>query len=91
MLRDGFVPSVDEQALLDKVLDKYEDVLRPEPCRTDTLKLSVHDPVRNHPYRIPPRWKEEILVTDQETCSEQTDSETCSEQTDSETCSEQKD
>ena len=31
LLRDGFVPSVAESALLDKVLDKYEDVLRPEP------------------------------------------------------------
>ena len=51
---------------MDKVLDEYVDVLSPEPGRTDALKLSmdtgVHDPVRNHPYRIPPRWKEEVRV-----------------------------
>ena len=62
LLRDDFIPSVSEQALLDGVLDKYADVLSPEPGRTDILKLSintgVHDPVKSHPYRILPRWKE---------------------------------
>ena len=66
LLRDDFIPSVSEQALLDGVLEKYADVLSPEPGRTDILKLSintgVHDPVRSHPYRIPPRWKEEVRV-----------------------------
>ena len=66
LVRDGFVPSVAEQAQLDKVLDEYVDVLSPEPGRTDALKLSintgVHDPVRKHPYRIPPRWKEKVRV-----------------------------
>ena len=64
--REDFVPSVSEQALLDSVLEQYKDVLSPEPGRTDVLKLSintgVHDPVRSHPYRIPPRWKDELRV-----------------------------
>ena len=66
LVRDGFVPTADEQAKLDRVLEEYVDVLRPEPGRTDALKLSintgVHEPVRSHPYRIPPRWKEEVRV-----------------------------
>ena len=66
LVRDGFVPSVVEQAKLDGVLKEYEDVLSPEPGRSDALKLSIntgnHEPVRNHPYRIPPRWKEEVRV-----------------------------
>ena len=64
LVREGFVPTVAEQAKLDKVLKDYEEVLSPEPGRTDSLKLSintgVHEPVRNHPYRIPPRWKDEV-------------------------------
>ena len=66
LLREDFVPSVSEQDLLDSVLEQFEDVLSPEPGRTDVLKLSintgVHDPVRSHPYRIPPRWKDELRV-----------------------------
>ena len=64
LVREGFVPSVAVQAKLDKVLKDYEEVLSTEPGRTDSLKLSintgVHEPVRNHPYRIPPRWKDEV-------------------------------
>ena len=60
------MPSVTQQALLDEVLEQYEDVLSPDPGRTDVLKLSIntgmHDPVHNHPYRIPPRWKDEVRV-----------------------------
>ena len=66
LLREDFVPSVSEQALLDGVLDKYVDVLSAEPGKTDIVKLSintgVHDPIRSHPYRIPPRWKYEVRV-----------------------------
>ena len=63
LIRDGFVPSAAEQAQLDRVLEEYVDVLSPVPGRTEALKLSgVHDPVRSHPYRIPPRWKEEVRV-----------------------------
>ena len=64
LVRDGFIPSVAEQAQLDSVLEKYVDVLSPEPGRTDAMQLSintgVHDPVCSNPYRIPPRWKEEV-------------------------------
>ena len=64
LVRDGFVPSVAEQEQLDDVLRDYEDVLRPEPGRTEAMRLSIitgeHEPVRSHPYRIPPRWKEEV-------------------------------
>ena len=66
LVRDGFVPSAVEQAKLNEVLKEYEVVLSPEPGTTDALKLSIntgdHEPVRNHPYRIPPRWKEEVRL-----------------------------
>ena len=66
LVREGFVPSEAEQAKLDKVLEEYDDVLSPEPGRTDALKLNIntgdHGPVRNHPYRIPPKWKEEVRI-----------------------------
>ena len=64
LVRDGFVPSVKEQARLDGVLSEYKDVLCPEPGRTKAIRLSIntgdHEPVRSHPYRIPPRWREEV-------------------------------
>ena len=64
LVREDFVPSVAEQAQLDSVLEEYVDVLSPVPGRTEAVQLSIntgdHDPVRSHPYRIPPRWKEEV-------------------------------
>ena len=64
LVRDGFVPTKEEQAKLDGVLKDFEDVLKPEPGRTSDLTLAIntgsHEPVRSHPYRIPPRWKEEV-------------------------------
>ena len=64
LVRDDFVPSEQEQAELDEVLDEYSDVLSADPGRTKAATLSIHTgsqaPVRNHPYRIPPRWKEEV-------------------------------
>ena len=57
----GFVPSEAEQAKLDDVLNRYGEVLR---GRTEAAQLCIrtggHEPVRSHPYRIPPRWKEEV-------------------------------
>ena len=64
LLRDDFVPSVDEQAMLDDVLDGYGDVLCDLPGRTEAAVMSIrtgeHGPVRSHPYRIPPLWKDEV-------------------------------
>ena len=64
--RDDFVPSSSEQAALDSVLLKYEDVLCSNPGRTDAAKLTIRTgdsaPVRSHPYRVPPMWKEEVKV-----------------------------
>ena len=64
LVRDGFVPSAVEQAQLDQVLDKYSDVLCPVPGRTDRVALQIntegHTPVSNHPYRIAPKWKQEV-------------------------------
>ena len=70
LVRDGFVPSVFQQTQLDRVLHEYGDVLSPEPGRTDVLRLNIDTgdqaPVCSHPYRIPPRWKDEVRVqTDQ--------------------------
>ena len=66
LVREGFSPSKAEQAMLDKVLSDYDDVLSSEPGLTDILKLSIntgnHSPLRNHPYRIPPRWKDEVRI-----------------------------
>ena len=66
LVREGFIPSGAEQAKLDSVLKQYEEVLCPEPGRTDFVKLTintgVHDPVRSHPYRIPPKWKDEVRL-----------------------------
>ena len=62
--RDDFVPSSAEQAMLDGVLLKYKDVLCPTPGRTEAAQLCIRtgdsEPVRSHPYRIPPKWKEEV-------------------------------
>ena len=62
--RDDFVPSSAEQAMLDGVLLKYRDVLCPTPGRTEAAQLCIRtgdsEPVRSHPYRIPPKWKEEV-------------------------------
>ena len=62
--RADFVPSSAEQAMLDSVLLKYKDVLCPTPGRTEAAQLCIRtgdsEPVRSHPYRIPPKWKEEV-------------------------------
>ena len=42
LVREDFVPSVEEQALLDSVLKQYDDVLSSDPGRTDVLKLSIN-------------------------------------------------
>ena len=64
LVRDGFVPSAAQQFKLDDVLASFEDVLSPNPGRTDTALLSIttgdNAPVRSHPYRIPPKWKEDV-------------------------------
>ena len=62
--RGDFVPSAAEQALLDEVLLKFKDVLCATPGRTEAAQLSIRTgdsaPIRSHPYRIPPKWKEEV-------------------------------
>ena len=64
LVREDFAPSAAEQARLDRVLDEYSDVLTPEPGKTDAMLLRIntgdHNPICSHPYRIPPRWKEEV-------------------------------
>ena len=64
--RDDFVPSVAEQAMLEAVLEEYRDVLCATPGRTEAAQLSIRtgdsEPVRSHPYRIPPKWKEAVKV-----------------------------
>ena len=64
LAREDFVPSVQQQAALDSVLDLYSDVLHPDPGRTKLVALQIntdgHNPISSHPYRIAPRWKEEV-------------------------------
>ena len=62
--RADFAPSKQQQVALDRVLAEYPDVLNPEPGRTDLVSLCIntadHTPVSSHPYRIAPRWREEV-------------------------------
>ena len=62
--RDGFVPTAEQQGMLDDVLGQYGDVLCATPGKTDAITMSMNTgesaPIRSHPYRIPPRWKEEV-------------------------------
>ena len=64
LIRQDFVPSVSEQKQLDEVLESFSDVLCPKPGLTKDICLSIrtgkHEPVRSHPYRIPPKWKDEV-------------------------------
>ena len=66
LARENFVPLGSQQQLLDETLDKFKDVLSPDPGKTTVLKLAINtgdsQPVRSHLYRIPPRWKEEVRV-----------------------------
>ena len=60
------MPSGSQQQLLDETLDKFKDVLSPDPGKTTVLKLAINtgdsQPVRSHPYWKPPRWKNEVRV-----------------------------
>ena len=62
--RPVFVPSEQQQAALDEVLDSFSDVLTKEPGRTNMAELVIntgeHAPVSSHPYRIAPRWREQV-------------------------------
>ena len=62
--REGFVPTELEQASLDSVLASFPEVLHAEPGRTTVVALKIdtegHKPISSHPYRIAPRWKEEV-------------------------------
>ena len=62
--RPVFVPSRQQQAALDDVLGAFPEVLKSEPGRTSMAELvintGVHPPVSSHPYRIAPRFKEEV-------------------------------
>ena len=62
--RADFVPSEQQQAALERVLEDFPDVLNPKPGRTDVVSLSIntadHAPISSHPYRVAPRWREEV-------------------------------
>ena len=64
LANDGFIPSKEEKARLDSVLRKHEKVLSDKPGRTDSAELFIRtgsqSPVRSHPYRIPPMWKDDV-------------------------------
>ena len=66
LARDGFVPTLIQQERLDATLTKYPEVLCDTPGKTNAITLSINTgespPLRSHPYRIPPRWKEEVKV-----------------------------
>ena len=62
--RPVFVPSEQQQAALDDVLNDFSDVLCQVPGRTNRAELVIntgeHAPVCSHPYRIAPRWREQV-------------------------------
>ena len=62
--RPVFMPSRQQQAALDKVLGAFPEVLKSEPGRTSMAELVIntgdHPPVSSHPYRIAPRYREEV-------------------------------
>ena len=64
LTRDGFVPTVKQQDRLDGVLSEFGGVLCNTPGRTESVTLSINtgeaSPIRSHPYRIPPVWREEV-------------------------------
>lgn len=66
LVRDGFVPTDEQQASLDDCLGGFGDVLNPDPGRTNVLSLNIntgdHAPVSSHPYSIPPRWKDDVKL-----------------------------
>ena len=49
LVQYSFVPSEDQQKLLDDTLAVFPDVLISKPGCTDVVKLS---PIRSHPYRV---------------------------------------
>ena len=62
--REDFVPSAAELKQLEEVLTQFPDVLCSKPGLTDKISMAIRtgdsEPVRSHPYRIPPKWKEEV-------------------------------
>ena len=62
--REGFVPSKQQQVALDSVLASFPEVLHPDPGRTDLVALKIHTadhpPISCHPYRVAPRWRDEV-------------------------------
>ena len=59
-----FVPSASQQVALDNVLSDFPDVLQSKPGRTHLVSFHIntgdHAPVASHPYRIAPRWRDEV-------------------------------
>ena len=62
--REDFIPSPGQEKCLQNVLQNFSDVLNKKPGRTKSSTFSIntgdHDPVCSAPYRIPPKWKEEV-------------------------------
>ena len=64
LLADDFVPTAGQQKQLDGVLKSFPDVLSDKPGRTEVVKMSILTgeaiPIKSHPYRVPPRWRQEV-------------------------------
>ena len=64
LVRENFIPSPQQQSMLDLVLAKYADVFSSLPGRTELCELRIltgdHPPVSSHPYRVPPRWMKQV-------------------------------
>ena len=64
LTRVGFEPTVIQQKQLEDTLNEYPEVLCDTPGKTEKITLSILTgesiPIRSHPYRIPPRWMNEV-------------------------------
>ena len=60
----GLVPTKGEQELLDKTLSSFPTVLCDVPGKTEAATMSIRTgdalPISSHPYRIPPKWREDV-------------------------------
>ena len=64
LTRVGFEPTLMQQKQLEDTLNEFPEVLCDMPGKTEEITLSILTgesiPIRSHPYRIPPRWMNEV-------------------------------
>ena len=58
--------STEQKVQLEVLLQKYQDVLKGKPGKTNAIKHFIHttdsSPVKRHPYRLPHAYWEEVRI-----------------------------